>query len=266
MKDLSSLSIEDLLARTEEVGASDATRESDARWDCVYEAQSRGDQRVFEAARTWCGSDDSLMRGLGADVLGQLGPPEKRPFASESVPILTALLTDSSPEVASCALVALGHLRMGELADIGACATHASEDVRQSVAFCLSGRDEPGARDVLILLSDDPELDVRNWATFGLAALEKCSDDAVRDALTARLEDHDPEVRGEALLGLARRGDDHVVPAICSELEEDEVTNLAIQAASVLPDPSFLEPLEDLLEDHPDDEDVAFAIERCRAG
>ena len=57
----------------------------------VAELQRRGDRETFEAMRELIGSDAEDARILGAEVLGQLGYTEGRPFAAESVPLVAAL-------------------------------------------------------------------------------------------------------------------------------------------------------------------------------
>ena len=75
----------------------------------------------------------------------------------------------------------------------------------------------------LIELSSDPDYDVRNWATFGLGSQIDTDTPAIREALWARLEEPEDEVRGEAWVGLARRGDVRVAAALLRELELHEV-------------------------------------------
>ena len=55
-------------------------------------------------------------------------------------------------------------------------------------------------------------------------------------------------------------------PPYSSGLDMDDVGDLVIEAAGIMPDASFLPPLETLLEDIPGDEDVLAAIEACRTG
>ena len=59
----------------------------------------------------------------------------------------------------------------------------------------------------LIALSADDDLDVRDWATFALGTLSEDDGAPLRDALAARLDDEDEDVRLEAVHGLALRGD-----------------------------------------------------------
>ncbi len=260
---LSVLSTEELADRAQRVAAGDPSRESDERWALVRELHNRIDERVFRVAAAWCISPARLLRCLGADVLGQLGYKDSFPYSNESTPILIRLLEDSEPEVVSCSLVALGHLGKGDPVAICPLASHQSPHVRQSVAFCLGVRDDELSRQTLILLSADEDTDVRSWATFGLGALSEVDGPSIRDALFNRLLDIDQEVRGEAMVGLARRGDERAIPSISQELEQAEVSSLAIEAASEFGLDIFLPALTALLEKNPGDVEILNAIARC---
>jgi HEAT repeat protein len=264
MRELEAIPTGELLARVAMAAERDPTHEAADRWALVCELHRRGESSVFRAAATWCASQHALLRCLGADVLGQLGFEARLPFASESQPILTSLLSDPDTAVISCALVALGHLDVGDPQAICSLASHASEDVRYSVAFCLGKRDDDLSRQTLVALTSDPDVDVRNWATFGLGSLSEFDSPAVREALASRLSDPDCEVRREAMCGLAARGDARAVAAILNELQQDNVSALAIEAAAELPDDAFLPALEALLEASPNDAEIMHAIERCR--
>jgi HEAT repeat protein len=265
MDALSAIPTDALLERTAEVAQRDPSRESDDRWSLVRELHRRGERSVFQAAAGWCVSSEPLLRCLGADTLGQLGFEAQHPFAAESAPILTSLLGDLDVAVVSCALVALGHLCVGDPEALCPLASHQAADVRGAVAFCLGTRDDVLSRNTLIALSGDADTDIRSWATFGLGSLSDVDTPVIRDALVARLSDPDHEVRGEAMLGLAVRGDARAVPAILEELKREEVSVLAIEAAGELPHETFLARLEALLEARPDDSDIKAAVERCRA-
>lgn len=74
----------------------------------------------------------------------------------------------------------------------------------------------------LIQLSRDTDREVRNWATFGLGSQVDTDIPAIREALFARREEKDDEIRAEALVGLARRGDIRVAAALLNELNTHE--------------------------------------------
>jgi HEAT repeat protein len=87
----------------------------------------------------------------------------------------------------------------------------------------------------------------------------------IRAALVARLDDPDDESRSEALVGLARRGDRRVVPALLKELHSDSVGSLAIEAAELLAAPELHSPLVALRNSCDDTADIDRAIAACSA-
>ena len=262
---LDSLSTIELLERTEEIALRDPSGDSEQRWNHVVALHRRTDVAIFERAAAWCGSEQPLLRALGADVLGQLGCLDSHPFAAASTPILLARLADAEPAVLASALLGLAHLGTGDLQPILSLAAHRSGHVRYAVAYCLGARDEPEARAALVTLSADEDPKVRDWATFGLGSLSEVDSSEIRAALAARLHDDDLDARAEAIIGLARRGDERAILAIQRELDRDEVGSLVIDAATELPRRSFLPGLEALLEMNPEDAQILVAIERCRA-
>jgi hypothetical protein len=92
----------------------------------------------------------------------------------------------------------------------------------------------------------------------------ECDSTVIRDALVTRLSDNNDEVRGEAMVGLARRQDERAAEAILTELGRENVLDMAIEAAEKMPRSEFLPHLEQLLAAHPDDEDIQRAVKRCR--
>jgi HEAT repeat protein len=174
------------------------------------------------------------------------------------------LLQDGNEDVVVAALYALGHLRVGAATDLAAFANHVSAHVREAVAHALGGRDDPAVLYTLTLLTADADTDVRNWATFSLGSLCQGDTPEVRDALAARLADEDAEVRGEGLVGLARRRDPRAVAAITAELQATDVSSFALEAAETMPSSEFIGPLRVLARSEPT-EAVLEALERCEA-
>jgi HEAT repeat protein len=243
----------------------DPVLQSDDYWMCVRALHLRPDRAIFERAVSLCSDREPVARAVGADVLAQLGTREGYPFASESAPILIFLLRDTDSRVIASALYALGHLRRGESAELVTFADHPYQDVRCALAYTLGGRSDDLACGALVILSGDQDLDTRNWATFGLGTLCERDSTVIREALVTRLSDSDDEVRGEAMVGLARRQDVRTAGAILTELGRENVLNLAIEAAEEMPRSEFLPRLEELLAAHPDDEGIQRAVERCRS-
>ena len=242
----------------------DPVLQSNDYWMYVRALHLRSDQAVFQQAVSLCSDTDPLVRAVGADILAQLGTREGYPFSTESSPVLISLLRDTDSRVIASALYALGHLKRGESSELVPFAEHPSQDVRCSLAYTLGGRSDDLACGALVTLSRDQDLDTRNWATFALGTLCERDSTVIREALVTRLSDSDDEVRGEAMVGLARRQDVRAAETILAELSREDVLNLAIEAAEEMPRSEFLPRLEELLAAHPDDEDIQRAVERCR--
>ncbi len=96
-------------------------------------------------------------------------------------------------------------------------------------------------------LTSDEDADVRDWATFGLGTQINVDGTEVRQCLLARLDDPDEDTRSEAIAGLARRHVKEVVQHIRHALRTNVVGRLAVRSAGYLGDPSFAEPLAQLL-------------------
>lgn len=259
------LPTEELLTRVRSVAETRDSDDSDERWNLVSALHRRPERAVFDNAAAWCSSSKATERILGADILGQLGAGvEPLRFVAESTPILVQLLHDGSDKVVASALIALGHLNAGEPDTVVRLQSHPSPKVRYAVAFALGGREDPASLHALVDLSGDDDLQVRDWATFALGTLCDADGPEIRAVLFNRLSDADREVRGEAMRGLARRGDSRAAVAILRELEAEEVLDLAVEAAQHLPSPDFLPHLERLLDKHPNDKDLQIAVQRCR--
>jgi len=78
----------------------------------------------------------------------------------------------------------------------------------------------------------DVDDSVRDWATFGIGSLCDIDTPELRDALAARLADADEEVRGEAVVGLATRGDNRAIRAIVQAFASDDPSHLVFILSS----------------------------------
>ena len=264
MGDLASLDESVALEQAETLSLDDTADGSEERWALVSELHRRGTPTVYEAATRWCASPRVPLRCLGANVLGQLGFADGYPFAERSTATLIDLLADPDPAVIDSALVALGHLKTGDVHEVCALAVHAAPRVRHSVAFCLGGRNDGLAVKTLERLCRDEDAGVRDWATFGLGVLSNVDTPELRQTLVERLHDSDPNVRGEAMRGLARRQDMRAAPAIIDELARQDGSELAIEAVGEMPQREFVPLLEALLASNPDAEHVRLALDECR--
>jgi HEAT repeat protein len=175
--------------------------------------------------------------------LGQLGIPN-RTFPDECLTTLVGLLEhEFDPLILRDICIALGHLNDPRSIEpqLKFC-LHPDWEVRYGVVHGLSGQDDERAIAVLIKLSADDRPQVRNWATFGLGTLIEVDTPAIRSALYQRFitedveADETAEIYGEALVGLAHRKDDRILPRLIEELMSDRVSKLAIEAAEALVD------------------------------
>ena len=216
--------------------------EDEGAWAAIRALQHLGDAPVFEEASALARSSSEKERGRGVDILAQLGSP--RPSAELrarcATVVLAVLSTEKSPGVLHSIGVALGQLRDERAIDaLLPLKAHDDSDVRHGVVLGLSPHAAPRALDALIELSRDEANEVREWATFGLAKLQ--ADTApLREALFIRLGDLQPEIRGEAFIGLAERKDPRVLEALRQELKGPTVNVLAVEAAETLGDVSLL--------------------------
>lgn len=89
-------------------------------------------------------------------------------------------------------------------------------------------------------MSNDPDHDVKNWATFNLGSQCDADTPELKKALEARLTDEDSEIRGEAILGLAKRRYGNIEDIIIKELQGEEIGTLVLEAATLIGDRTFL--------------------------
>lgn len=242
--------------------------DEDTAWDHITFLHRRGTREIFHAARGLIQSACTLERTLGVNILGQLGIPD-RSFPRESIELLLELLQAESDEaVLQAVCIAMGHIHDPlAIPALARLSHHPSEYVRYSVVHGLAGQSDPLALATLIQLTEDHDDDVRDWATFGLGTLVDDDTPAIRDALLRRTADAYSIVRGEALLGLARRHDERVIEPLLHELthwEPIDRCDLPIEAAEEHPDERLL-PILLRLKQTMGDEDHRFdlAIERC---
>jgi len=114
--------------------------------------------------------------------------------------------------------------------------------IRDEVPFIGSFGEANVAR--LIQMTRDPDRANRDWATLLLAQLERDTDE-VRQALLTAATDEDEYVRGEAVLGIARRDPSLALPLIDAALQEETVCLQIFEAAAVVAHPSLIASLRD---------------------
>jgi HEAT repeat protein len=231
-------------------------KDDEAYWACVADLHGRTDDGVFELCKVWTKDALPQKRQAAADVLGQLGWSNNYPFKSLSWPILTSLLNDSDTDVLYSALFACGHLGVGDPALLNKFVTNPNASVRFATVHALSQKDDTLSLEGLILLSRDTDRDVRNWATFGLGQMTQTDSIAIRDALLERLTEPDSEIRGEALVGLSKRGDMRALQPLKQELVGEFKGAWCIEAAHELKERS-LAPLLIALKERMSPEDIS---------
>jgi HEAT repeat protein len=228
----------EILAKAIRLAVSDGSQDSDEYWEQIRTLHRNPEQRVFDLAAACCIAAAPAERVVGAHVLAQLGfasesdEAGRRPFTEQSAPVLRAMLSDPNDEVLEAAIQALGHHSIGRADDLRELARHASWHVRDAVAFALDS-DDAASRDILLELINDPHDGVRDWATFSIGTQTDADTPQIREALERRLTDSDEETRGEAMVGLARRGDLRVVGTIVAALVENPL-GLVVEAAEIL--------------------------------
>jgi HEAT repeat protein len=209
-----------------------------AAWDAIRALRLLGSQEIFDQAAEWCRSKNALQRARGADVLAQLGKTAEHPsnrFPQESYNAISGmLLRETDAKALAAAITALGHLdNPAAIALVSAHHNHSDPDVRYAVAFAL-GCFPNDVHSVLTLLNlmEDSNEDVRDWATFALGVLGSANSAEILDALFRRINDPDDDVREEAMVGLAKRQDRRVLPALIAALESTPVSVRVIEAAA----------------------------------
>lgn len=237
----------------------------------IRELHLRGGRDMFELACKLCVSPKARERRVGAAILGQLGAPNPI-FPEETLATLLDMLErEQEPEVLNTIAVALGHRRDPRAIEpLVRFKDHPDERVRHGAVFGLLCQENELAIQTLMELSSDPDTDVRDWATFGLGSQVETDTPAIREALVARLTDEDENVRGEAMVGLARRHDRRMVEPLLTDLEAGWFGSLSTEAAAEIGDPRLYPALMRLREEWEGDKDdwrckkLEEAIEKCR--
>ena len=208
----------------------------------------RDPAQVWAALQPLRHSENVKERVLFVFIAGRLGCFE-RPFRDETVAVLLEMLqTETDPELLGRIGGAFGQLDDPRgIVPMARLKNHPDWHVRDGVRCAMYGHVDDLAITTLIELSTDPHDWVRDWATLGLMVVD-ADTPALRDALLARLADHDAEIRGQALIGLAERGDRRVLEPLRRELSGPFEGYWAVEAAEKLGDSSLHSVLRDLHE------------------
>jgi HEAT repeat protein len=233
----------------------------------------RPPNEVLEVGQQLGNSQDPKKRELAARILGQGGIPERMP-TNRSLSVLLPMLEREQDAIVLAAIcVALADMEDPRVIEpLLHLQHHTDENVRLGVAQGLLRKRDERAISALIELSEDRDVDVRDWATYALAQVKEVDTPALRAALRERLKDDD-DIRVEALVGLALRGDAAVIEPLLQELElrKDQVSQslleAAIEAGKQLINPRLCAALlnfEALVEDYGYSDDWTEAVARCR--
>jgi hypothetical protein len=233
-------------------------------WRAVHALRRRGTRQVFDAVARLARDPRARGRLLAADVLAQLGARAgDYPYAEEALPYLLPLLDDPEEAVQAAAGHAFGnHTSAEAVPQLVRLSRSQHPEVRLGSVFGLQNQVEQVAEDEqprfdsralegLLELTRDPDRDVRDWATYQTAILAMASDDelpGVRAALWERVEDEEPEIRSEALEGLAELGDREIVPILVRQMEGEAGDDLfwlaTIDAAKAIALPALVPHLQ----------------------
>jgi HEAT repeat protein len=200
---------------------------SDQSWEAISELQMRGSPEALALAHRLARSRNCRKRALGLYIASQLRQRQKGvPLGSieyaleDTQEMLLAGLHDICTEVLSAAISGFSHrphpLALPELIKF---ASHADQNIRFDVAVALGSYSGAESIDALIRLAKDDSDAVRDWATFGIGSMQEADDPKIRDLLWANLQDKNDSVRGEALVGLAARKDERIIPVLLELLD-----------------------------------------------
>ncbi len=218
-----------------------------------------GASAALDDGLVWVAAHDPDTRVLGFEVLDALAVDH--PWAHEDVLAAVRVgAADPIGRVRAEAVNALTDVRPCESwVDIALARTYDDDiSVRISaisnlgVAFHTDVPNE-AVRQALFELLSDPAPEVRDWAVMAFQSTESDWPE-LRDKLVGLLDEEAFEcscgwtaTAGEAAVVLASLGDPRVLPILLAELEDPDVGNLYVEAASNLGEPVLLPALQRLL-------------------
>ncbi|MDQ1747175.1 MAG: hypothetical protein QOD07_1438 [Frankiaceae bacterium] len=211
-----------------------------------------GIHRVIDQAAKWVESPDAVTKRAGLNLLGVLALDHPAAFA----PLLVAIpIAVADPRVTvrrALARALSGHADQRVRPGLAQLTSDDDASVRVLAAAglpltCVD--DEAGQREVAALLQqmlDDPDDEVRDWATFALGVQVDIDTPEVREALARKLTDGRQNTAGEATVALARRRDPRTAAVLLNALKDPNVGNLYVEAAAYLADKRLLPLLVEL--------------------
>ena len=211
------------------------TQDDDRRSDLIGELVRQDSAAVMTAAENQLSSEDANERAIGAEILGQLATVASEKGSPAAGQLLTVLRTEANPRVIAAIITALGHTGQPVARQaVNRFSGNKDPAIRFAVAFALPalGMDSESLA-TLQVLSRDPDQEVRNWATFGLAESDS-DDEETRAALLARVHDTFADARAEAIYGLARRRDPKALELVEREIASGNSGDLILRARDEL--------------------------------
>lgn len=226
---------------------------SDEYWDIVHELRTRGSDVELEICKQLVADGNVAKRILGADILGSLGYQEKSKYYDYAMQTLIKLLDDEHEQVISSAGYSLGHRANSDdfsaIPKLIALANHSHFEVRNGILHGLMAKEEANAIQTIIKLCDDEHPYIRDWAIFAIGSQIEADTPEIREVLHRKLDSNDFNERGEALVGLAERGDRSILPKLKKELEGGFEGSYALSACESLAEPSLISYLERIKKD-----------------
>jgi HEAT repeat protein len=238
---------------------------SDESWGAISELQMRGSPDALSVAKRLAKSPNYRKRAIGLYMASQLRQRRKGirfgsiEYALDSTQeVLLAGLHDLHSEVLSAAISGFGHRpHPFALPALIKFASHPDKKIRFHVAVALGSYSEADSIDALLRPATDDSDAVRDWATFGIGSMHEEDSPKVRDRLWANLQDNDEDVRGEALVGLAVRKDERIIPLLLKLLNMD-CSVFELTAAEAVASPQLLDRLSTIKDSVADDSRGAY--------
>jgi len=223
-------------------------------WAAIARLHARGSPGMLAQIEALVRSPRARRRALGLDIAAQLRAPSRLrdfpgvPYALEATQaMLVAGLADAHASVVQSAIAGLGHRPTpAALPALLAHLSHADARVRFALAYTLGSYADPQATAALLRLAADADDDARDWATFSLGTISEADGDEIRNVLWTNAHDANRDIRGEAVVGLARRGDARVVDLLKVRLLEDDCRIYELEAVQEMPSSELLEMLHRL--------------------
>ncbi|MEV2272201.1 ankyrin repeat domain-containing protein [Nonomuraea africana] len=233
--------VDQLVARA--LAHRDTDEDAETWWIVADTLGKRADEETYEALSRLCVSEDAREREFGVDAIAQFGvtPDGEKPYRERTLPLLQKMATaEGNPQVLRSVLAALGHQgdprALPQVLDIIGRPGH-TRTMTDAIALAdVLPQDHAEGLALLIEMTEDPDEEVRDWATAGLANLD-ADTPGIREALAARLSDTDLHTVAEAAHGLATRKDERAragIERVLAGSADDYARELADEARTML--------------------------------